>query len=334
MPRVTASPRHPRGPGGGTLELCTLLQQWLAGQRLKPPARSPLPAALGHRLAGMLYHIGAPLSESDARQCRRAWADNVGAHLLRMEAFSRSWPREAPPPLVFKGADLVEHLYDDPGARPARDLDLLVPPEAFPRLVRHLARTADRLERPRHERFVGDAEHAVGLRFGPLLIEVHAHPWPPHRGGPEGWVFWARGRPGRLGDVEVLFPSPADRALLWLGNLAKGGFQSDLADLLDFAVISSTLHGDVRIDAEADAVGLGLAMRLARLRLQQSGLWPHGRAPARVRLLNAWLPPVGAPRAEVPLLRGQLLKAVLAAPGRRTATLARVCATGLRHVIE
>jgi hypothetical protein len=127
-------------------------------------------AALDHRLAGTLYHIKAPLGESDTLVCRSAWADQLGAHLLRVEALSRIWPREAPPPLIFKGADLAENLYNDPGARQARDLDLLVPPSAFDGLVRHLARSADQLERPRHERFAHDREHAVGLRFGPLLI--------------------------------------------------------------------------------------------------------------------------------------------------------------------
>ena len=76
-----------------TATLTSLLRQWLAGQALEPPPQSPLKAALDHRLAGTLYHMKAPLGESDACVSRAAWADQLGAHLLRMEALSRIWPR-------------------------------------------------------------------------------------------------------------------------------------------------------------------------------------------------------------------------------------------------
>lgn len=311
-----------------TAALTSLLRQWLARQALAPPPSSPVKAALDHRLAGTLYHIKAPLGESDTLVCRSAWADQLGAHLLRVEALSRIWPREAPPPLIFKGADLAENLYNDPGARQARDLDLLVPPSAFDGLVRHLARSADQLERPRHERFAHDREHAVGLRFGPLLIEVHAHPWPPHRGGPDGWCVWSRGVAGRLGDLPVLFPCPADRLLLWLGNMSKGAFLSDLGDLLDFVLISRrwTSRG------EADALGLGLALDVAQARLRLSGL-AEG-ADAAIPGLNRWLPPPDAARASLPRLRAQVLKTWLAAPGARPAIVARLVASWLRDPLQ
>ena len=308
--------------------LISLLRAWLTQVPCPPTVTSPVAAAQAHRLAGWLYHTRAPMGEFEALPCQRAWADALGAHLMRVECLQRIWPREAPPPLVFKGADLGEHLYGDPGARQARDLDLLVPPAALPGLVRHLAPLADRVERPRHERAAHDAEHAVGLRFGPVLIEFHAHPWPPHRGGPDGWVLWTRGRPTTLGDLPVLMPSPADRLLLWLGNLTKGGFFSDLADLLDLALIlKAAPEGD-----EARAVGLGLAYEVGCLRLAALGLPPTGwTAPTpQARLLNRCLPAITLPRGEPPRLRAQLLKIWLADPAARAGVLTRMATTWLR----
>ncbi|MCB9547270.1 MAG: nucleotidyltransferase family protein [Myxococcales bacterium] len=310
-----------------TAALTSLLRRWLAGQ---PPPQvadetTLLSAARRHRLAGTLYHIGAPLCESNATEVRRAWADNLGVHLLRVEALGRIWPAEAPPPLVFKGADLAENVYDDPGARQARDLDLLVPPAAWPRLATHLAAHADQVERPRYARLPGDPPLAIGLRLGSLLVELHAHPWPPHRGGPDGWFFWGRGRPGRLGEVPVLFPTPTDRLLLWLGNQAKGAFTADLADLLDLALI---LRGCDDAGGDAARAGLGLPWAVARRRLGASGLVDgDGGAGAWARLIDRLLPPATAARADQPALRAHLIKGMLAPPSAWPGLALRAAAT-------
>ncbi|MEZ4468545.1 MAG: nucleotidyltransferase family protein [bacterium] len=290
--------------------LTSLLRCWLEGQP-PPPASDEtalLTAARHHRLAGTLYHIGTPLRESNATQARAAWADNLGAHLLRVETLHRIWPTRAPPPLVFKGADVAENLLDDPGARQARDLDLLVPPAAWPELARHLGRAADAVEHPRHAHLAGDPPLAVGLRFGPVLIELHAHPWPPHRGGPDGWFFSARGRPGRLGDTDVIYPRPEDRLLLWLGNQAKGAFTTDLADWLDLALILKTCGpGPATLAART---GLERPWQVARRRLGRVGLAsPLPGGPA-ARAIDALLPDPTAARSEP--RAAHLIKALLA----------------------
>lgn len=298
----------------GMHPLVAVLRAHLARRRLPrlPPGIGAV--ARRHRVAGTLYHIGASLSDLDAQICRAAWADACGAHLLRMEALCRIWPGDLPEPLIFKGADLAENVYGDPGARAARDLDLIVPPGVFEAAVARLRPLADAVRWPRYERLPGDRPYAVGLVIGELLIELHAHPMPPHRGGPHGAALWARSERWPLDGAALRRPAPLDRWLLWLCNQAKGAFFGDLGDLLDGAMILRALDAPLAtLDAVAEAHGLRPAWRLARRRL--GPIWPAVALPDGG--LARLLPPVGADPIEPPPLRFQALKWALMPPEGR-----------------
>lgn len=290
----------------------------------RAPRRIPYGAAViarRHRVAGTLYHIRPPMSDFDARICQQAWAEATGAHLLRLEALCRIWPADAPAPMVFKGADLAEHVYRDPGARAARDLDVLVPPGTFDAITAALIPQADEVRWPSHERLASDRLYAVGLVFEGVLIEVHAHPMPPHRRGPHGAALWARSEPWTFEGTALRRPAPLDRFAIWLANMAKDAFYGDLGDLLDGAVIRRGLD-DATLDAVAKAHGLTMAWRLAQRRLAafdgvtaQAGIdWGS---------LDRLLPPVGAEPIQPPQLRFQTLKWTLMPPAGRLPALHR-----------
>ncbi len=308
--------------------LASLLRAWLAGQRPLPPAPAGIAAvAQRHRLCATLYHIGAKLSEVDACAAKASWTNNVAAHLHRVAAVARVWPTWAPPPLVFKGADVGEHLFDDPGARRCSDLDLLLPEPHHTPVAAALAAHADEVRAPRYERLPGEADYETGFRFGPVLIELHRDPQPPHRAALSGRSVWRRGRPTRLGNFDALQPSRSDRLLLWLTNQAKQSFHGDLADLLDLALILRNLpEGWTTARRLADEAGLGRPYRLALLRLHQSELWP-GDLPAvtaaDVQLMARRLPPPHADPRPTPWWRFQLVKWWLAEDEARRAIVRR-----------
>lgn len=299
------------------------LQDHLAG---RAPRRLPYGAAViarRHRVAGTLYHIRPPMSDFDARICRQAWAEATGAHLLRLEALCRIWPADAPAPMVFKGADLAEHVYADPGARAARDLDVLVPPGTFDALTAALIPRADAVRWPSYERFKSDRPYAVGLVLDGVLIEVHAHPTPPHRRGPHGAALWARSEPWIFEGVALRRPTPLDRFALWLANMAKDAFYGDLGDLLDGAMLRRA-SDDATLSAVADAHGLTHAWRLARRRLDA-----FAGVDADRRGLDRLLPPVGAEPIQPPQLQFQALKWALMPPAGRLPALRRGLVMGL-----
>lgn len=315
--------------------LVLLLRTWLTG-RLTDLPRAPglWAAAAAHRLGGTLYHIGAPLDDIDARRARAAWTANVAAHLRRVAALEAHWPASAPPPLVFKGADIGEHLFDDPGARQAVDLDLLLPSPAFEAAADVLATRATEVHPARYERFRDEPSHVAGFVLDGVLIELHRDPQPPHRARLRGHEVWARASDGHLGNVKVRVPRPLDRLLLWLTNQAKGAFFGDLADLLDLALVLRALPAP-RWPAAAEAAaaaGLGRAWSLALRRLGQSGLWPDALPPGdrRAAALDRLLPPPTAPRREPPQARFQFIKLALCEPPAQRATLARAAAAWMR----
>lgn len=289
----------------------------------RAPRRLPYGAAeiaRRHRVAGTLYHIRPQMSDFDARICQQAWAEATGAHLLRLEALCRTWPADAPAPMVFKGADLAEHLYGDPGARAARDLDVLVPPGAFDDVVAALIPQADEVRWPSYERLATDRPYAVGLVFDGVLIEIHAHPMPPHRRGPHGAALWARSEPWTFEGTALRRPAPLDRVAIWLANMAKDAFYGDLGDLLDGAMLRRA-YTDETLSAVAKAHGLTTAWRLAQRRLDAfMGVGPRGRSRSG---LDRLLPAVGAEPIQPPQLTFQALKWVLMPPAGRLPALRR-----------
>lgn len=310
------------------------LRAWLDGQS---PGRLPAGVAdlaAPHRLRGTLYHIGAVLGDRDAQACESAWANNLARHLERAALLARIWPASAPPPLVYKGADLAENLFDDPGARACVDLDLILPAPHFDAAAAHLAGRADAVTLPAYERHAAESPFAYGYRFGDLLIELHRDPQPLHRARLSGAAVWGRGNDGRLGRVAVRFPAPRDRALLWLSNQAKGAFYGSLADLLDLCLILRQTPGAWRdLRAAAQAVGLGRPLELAVVRLAASGLWSGHLPPADPTA--AWiarrLPSVLTAQVEPPQPTFQAIKWWLCDPAARWAMAQRAAGSWRRR---
>ena len=44
-----------------------------------------------------------------------------------------------------------------------------------------------------------------------VLIEIHTHPMPPHRGGPDGATLWARSEPWTFDGFGLRRPTPLDQ---------------------------------------------------------------------------------------------------------------------------
>jgi len=317
--------------------LVTILRAWLNGDAVRTSLPNGVTHLAGqHRLNGTLYHIGAELSESDAAKAEESWSRNLAGHLSRSAALESIWADLEPRPLVFKGADLAENLYDDPGARAANDLDLLLPEPAHTAVLDSLRHTVTRRPPPRGERFVDEPPYAVGFECEGLLIELHRDPQPPHLAKLTGEMIYDRGTEGRLGELQVRFPTRQDRLLLWLTNQAKGAFFCDLAAWLDLCLILRDLtaldleahHRTLRQSART--VGLVNAYDLALFRLDASGLWP-GTMP-RIRrpgllAINALLPPILGPIGAPPTAKLQCVKTWVCTARARVGLLRRAAAT-------
>ena len=316
---------------GNSLRRC--LRNHLAGQ---PPLPTLDAAAVvlgeAHRLGGSLYHMGARVGHEDGARLRGIWAAQAAAHLRRVAVLRSVWPPDAPPPLVFKGGDLVENIYRDPGARRMSDLDLLLAPTDHAAVLARLTPLADATTLPRGERFAHEPPYEVALRFGDVTLELHRSPQPPHRGGPDAAGLLARSVAGSLDGLAVRYPHPLDRVLLWLVNMAKGSFHGDLSDYFDLASALQALSKPTPWTHLADRAatsGLSRPWRLACRQLATSEIWP-GVLPEMGRwddaLAAALLPPLDVPPVHTPSWRFQGLKLWLADPPRRTGMIARALA--------
>jgi hypothetical protein len=126
---------------------------------------------------------------------------------------------------ALKGACLAFHAYPNPGLRPLRDLDIIVPRE-------HVFAAYDALQAAglsRVAEFMAPPEVAIAVhchlpplraRCGQFAVELHARlfhhkeaqgePMPDPGEDPE---FWLRGRRATLGAEQICFESPEDLLL-------------------------------------------------------------------------------------------------------------------------
>ncbi len=121
------------------------------------------------------YEIDEPLGARLRGVRRRYWYENQLLKVRLAEAAAILAERGIDV-LVLKGGDLAFRYYDDPGLRPMRDLDLLVPttqtPDAFDALLTHGFRSLDR-ELPSGFAASG---HAMPLVFpDETQLDLHWH---------------------------------------------------------------------------------------------------------------------------------------------------------------
>ncbi|MCA9543544.1 MAG: nucleotidyltransferase family protein [Myxococcales bacterium] len=263
--------------------LIRTLSRLLDGAVDPAPTPAIIAAAEAHRLAGVLHHRERRGGRPASPRLAAAWGAQLAGHLARLEWLQAHWPADLPTPMLFKGADLADHLYPDAGCRGARDVDVLVPGAAWPAAREALAVHADHITLPSSERWPWQPAEAVGFVANGLLIELHRTPGPPGRWPLDGDALYARSVPAATGWGRV--PAPADRCLLWLVDAAKAGFHGDLGMWWDLALLRARWP-DLHPTASPN---LAVAWRMALAGLNALG-WqrgtpqPTGRAPRPLSL--------------------------------------------------
>ncbi|MFN3200096.1 MAG: nucleotidyltransferase family protein [Bradymonadia bacterium] len=267
----------------------TALRRWRRGEPPGPVSDASLVLAEAHGLLACLHHIGADLSPTGAQRAEHAWFQNTAAHMLRMRTLGDVWPDWAPPPMIIKGADLSEMLYGDPGVRRSADLDLLLPDPMFEPVCAHLTSCAEEVRTPT-TRVATSRIHEKGFVFTTgrhrVVLELHRDAQPRWRGPLRGTELWLRS--SVRGPYRA--PSPSDRLLLWLTNLANDGCLDRLRDWLDLAVLLDTLPMSPSLDNHIAEAGLRHPWHLAQIRLAQTGLGVVGHGSGSARAINRTLP--------------------------------------------
>lgn len=183
----------------------------------------------------------------------------------------RRFGRDGIRPLLLKGPAFARWLYDEPGDRMYRDLDLLVAPESFTAARHGLEdlgfRTSD--ERLRvHERA---PHHEVWERPGriALVVELHRTFGLLEATPDRAWrTFSAGATTTVVGACEVSVPSPAVSALLVALHVAHHGVavtkpQRDLARALNRVDIETWRQAAALAGELGAAVAFTAALRLS-----------------------------------------------------------------------
>jgi hypothetical protein len=195
----------------------------------------------------------------------------------------------AVPMLPLKGALLAHTIYEDPGLRPMRDVDLLVRPRDLERAIALLARLGFSVASPPGARFSPRHAHAVALvdTRRELAIDLHHRLFHELDGDSDAEPFFARA-------IEVVLAGRARAVPAWEDSLflaalhgAVDGFGGPPWWLLDFAL----LIGRADFARAADEarrrrlrVAFAVAVELARRALP--GVVPAARwSPSSLRRL-------------------------------------------------
>lgn len=206
---------------------------------------------------------------------RRTLIDSLAAiaTLREVEGLLRS---EGTPFILLKGGGYLVDLYDDPGARPLTDIDILVRPGDARRVGRRLAKAG----------MVGEtgSHYPENCRFemyrpGPTACRVEIH-W---RLGVEGRArfdqeaLWSGAREAALDGVPVLL-LPVDEAMVFhVWHAADHYFGPGLKWAIDLREMLRRWNPDpVRLGRLAAERGAGTALHLALAQVE--ALFP-GEAP-------------------------------------------------------
>ena len=307
------------------------IRNWLSGHPGRPEIPDQCAAFLrNHRVLGLLYHIDANLSESLQAEARSNWEKNAHGYLKRVSSLKTTWPLGVHPPLLIKGADYNEILYNDPGARVAYDLDCLVHSSA----TQHVLEATHPWQRSVSTRDVdGLGIHWEAMIDG-VLIEFHSMPGPNPPWSINLATVWKQAHPITLDGFVCTVPSPMDRLGVYLINQAKSAFTDGFWALVDLALILRHIRADginwSQIEDYISELGLERAYALAVHRLREAKLTTDlpevGHDPFSTFLVQ--LIPKNTPTHLGSPLRRHLLRMCLCPARRRTqymsATLQRI----------
>src|SRR5262245_28701016 len=153
-----------------------------------------------------------------ARAHRRTLVDTLAA-LGGLREIAPFLAGTGTPFILMKGAAYLAEIYPDPGVRALTDIDLLVPPEAVPRLARRLAEAGFRgLAGPQYPedcRFEMFREGPAACRF-----EIHWRLGSVGRMRLDQEGAWRRSREASLEGVPCRILSPDDTLLFHVGHAA------------------------------------------------------------------------------------------------------------------
>lgn len=259
--------------------------------------------AADHRLRPLLHRRLAASGAADnvPAHLRADWADSYNRSALRSLTLQRDLiglhdllDETGIPCLALKGAYLAWHAYPEPGLRPLRDLDLLVPRDRALELFQHL------LDRGymRTPRYPGDPQaylevsHQLPPLCGPSganTVEIHTLIF--HRDERRCDVpdpakdpaYWARGIERKMAGRVLRFPSPEDIAIHLIEHAVYGHqfnngplLFSDIAYLLERHAIDWPLFWRLADDAQCRR-GAMLSFALVRRYWPDTPIeWPEG----------------------------------------------------------
>lgn len=172
-----------------------------------------------HRLLPLVYSnlkqagIQDPTFAYFRKLYLETWADNqklLARVSPALEALNRSGIRM----LVLKGADLILQSYQDFGARPMSDFDLLVPTGDIKKAILALQREGWSLVMDNPEKHLADTLkylHAVDLAHpNGGSLDLHWHALARSLGPDADQTFWDASVPLTVNGVETLALNPAD----------------------------------------------------------------------------------------------------------------------------
>ena len=230
-----------------------------------------------HGLRGLLYTLAPNGLEAHINE--KARLRNIAHHLQVEQTLSQYWPAHITKPLVMKGFDYTLNLYPDLGLRHSNDIDLLVNPDQFEPVTRHLSQYMAVRTPPTENKYRHEGSSAITFEVSGITLDLHQTPVMRHQTRLNTTNILKRSNEGKLGNCDVLFPHRLDRLYLWLHNFTKHFQPVTMHSLVDLVLILKTLmlnqpNSDwSNIHVQCADKGLGPSLELALTYLEDSGLW-------------------------------------------------------------
>ena len=309
-----------------------IIRAWIqTGIREAELTDAPLEFARVQRIDGLLYHIGGCLGESKTAPLERIWKQNTAKYLNLIAAVRPLITSLDDEVVWLKGADYIENLYGDPGARQMADLDLLISPRALKELAAQLSAGYKIRTRTQTE---------LGVEIAGGLIEFHAQIGLRAQSTIDPAHILRRSVQRRINGYDYLFPTDLDRLLIWLTNQSKAAFIDGLWAYVDLALILKRLlkhpngHPWEDVKAHIHHAHLTAAFQLALLRLEEYGIWPFESLPVSSKRADRWrlsLTEASTPERLAPPWKRQALVLALTRRGMIPTTALGVLGKAIRR---